>query len=302
MFSDIINIIYSKQFEFAEDLLLSKKELHDFIERIKLNELVEYINVDGGKLLRSIIYFYAIHLANSKNILRRQSAVHETAALIEAIHFASILHDDVVDNCATRRGKPSSFKVNGGKRSILAGDFLIANIVYEFFKIHEDELIRAFFLNECKNTARGALLEQNLTPNSEIDEYTKVALLKTAPLFRMASFLGAYIASGDLKSSKSISTFGGCFGIIYQVQNDIDCYKFQDFSKSEDYKERNITFVSIILRKFFDFNVFASKEANETHYKIAQNIINSTKFVIVSKRILSQYYRYALTHLKHHPE
>jgi geranylgeranyl pyrophosphate synthase len=294
MFSEVIDRLYSRRSEFTEDLLRSQSALRNFIERLRMNELTSGLGIGCGKSMRSIMYFCAANMRPTVDM----HVLYETAALIEAIHFASILHDDVVDNNSTRRGSDSSLQINGNKRTILAGDYLIASVVHEFFRLHADEIVRTSFLSECKATAQGALLERTLTTSSGIDEYIRMALLKTSPLFRIAAFLGAYLSSHDLLFARRFSAFGSCFGLIYQVQNDIDCYKPQDPTESEDYIEGNITFVSVVLRKFFNYDVFDAKETSDARYRTAQELINSTRFTGVSMGIMKRHYNYTLDFLE----
>jgi geranylgeranyl pyrophosphate synthase len=297
MFSEIINAFFSKRSTFADDLLLVKDVFDDFIKEIELNSLVKRININGGKLLRSIMYFGAFYLNNSKNT-NDLINVHKTAALIEAAHFASLLHDDVVDNSMVRRNTESSLKINGSKVSILVGDYIATKVVNELFKIHEDKLIANMFLEKCSEMARGALLEQILTVDSDIDDYVTAASLKTSSLFECSASIGARLASIDDHLSSKISKFGRCFGLIYQVQNDINCYRFKNFFESEDYMEKNATFPSIVMKRFFDYDVFSSKTRTEKAYKIAQEIVNSRKFMAMSMDLLNDYYKYLSNNLK----
>ncbi|MDR0630606.1 MAG: polyprenyl synthetase family protein [Holosporales bacterium] len=286
MFSKIIGRFLSKREKFDKALSVSQGFLNAFILETRIKNLVSPFSMGAGKSLRSIIYFNSVDWNDKRQY---SESIYKTAALIETVHFASILHDDVIDNNLIRRNTDSSLKVHGRKKSILIGDYLLIKIVSEFFKIHKDQLIRNMFLRECSATAYGALLEQSLTIDSSVEEYIRVISLKTAPLFKISAFLGAYLASNDFAKAKKNALFGVCFGILYQIQNDLDCYKHETFHKSEDYLEDNVTFPIIILKKYFNYNVFKSKDKKEGKYKMVQNIIKSFKFQTISKEILNKY-------------
>jgi octaprenyl-diphosphate synthase len=222
----------------------------------------------------------------------------KTAALIEALHFASIIHDDIIDDSLWRRGNSSFHQSFGRKFSILFGDYIFANASKRFLDLHQNNrLVQNLFLRECSSTILGAIREQRLTGTVNIEECLRVTSLKTSPFFKLSCFLGAYLASDDFKGSIKYATFGICFGILYQIQNDLDCYKFEDYLESEDYMQNNITFPIVILRHYFNFNVFNDSSNRQENYVKAKEFIFSKQFTEIIKNITKKYYETVVSNL-----
>jgi geranylgeranyl pyrophosphate synthase len=213
---------------------------------------------------------------SNKNKLNKTH--HETAALIETIHNASIMHDDVIDNNFIRRNTNSFLKTHGYKESILIGDFIIIESIKRFLNLHtKDKFAKKYFLKECRNTAYGALLEQKLNKSNtvfEIGECIKMMAFKTSPLFKLSCLLGAHLTEQPFSLCKKAAMFGVYFGIIFQAQNDINSYQFVEYHESEDYMQKNITLPIIILCNNFGFSLenFKKNTNQKDYLTIKKNI------------------------------
>ena len=289
MFSHLINDILIKRGDFKEDLEKLEEKIKEFISENNEFAILAPFTLNRGKRIRSILYF--LNWNNSSSIMKNKD--YKTIALIELMHFASIIHDDVVDNNNNRRNSTSFMKKYGKKKSILFGDFILIKTVNEFIKLHsKNEFVKTLFLRECSATAYGAVLEQGLMGNSSFQAYLRVISLKTSPFFKLVCFLGKFLSTNDFKSAKKAALWGICFGILFQAQNDFDGYNFKNFQESEDFMEKNITFPIIILRDEFGYDISKFYESNQKNYTEIKSIINSNEFKMVSKKYFSKFLNY----------
>ncbi len=290
MFSDVIDRVLSKQVEYSEDLRVLEDYIKEFLE---INTRVPHLSpfeVHKGKRIRSILYFM-----NWKNPDSVSSEIkYKTIALIELIHFASILHDDVIDNNMTRRNASSFLSKYGYKNSIVFGDVLFINVIDGFLKLHNSNtLVKNFCLKACTSTAYGALLERHLTISSSFQECLKTSILKTSSLFELSCFLGEYLSSTDFQKAK-ISAIGGlCFGILFQFHNDVNDYSTTNFEESEDFMQKNITMPLLLLRDFFNFDLSKFNSTNQQTYDEIKKLMHTPEFRAYAFNILSKYQRRA---------
>lgn len=282
MFSELISNVLSKRKDYLEDLAELEKTIRDYLSTNEAFSILEPFILNKGKRIRSILYF--INLGSEKTTVQK----YKTIALIEIIHFASIMHDDVIDNNFLRRNGVSFLKEYGKKKSILFGDFLLVKAINELLRLHsKDNLVKNFCLREFSATAYGAVLEQMLSAKSSLQECLRVASLKTGTLFKLSCFLGKYLSSEDFKKAKQAAVHGLCFGTIFQIQNDIDSYKPEKCEDSEDYMQKNITLPLLILRDHFGFDISAFYDSSQEGYDEIKNFIFSHKFENIAKSYLS---------------
>jgi geranylgeranyl pyrophosphate synthase len=289
VFSEIIDRTLKRASKFTEDVDLLNRHLLALVEKNhSLQKLVPFVK-NRGKYVRSILYFDFWNNAN----YAIEEKKYKTIALIELLHLASMMHDDVIDNNYNRRSNDSFMKRYGSKESILLGDFVFAKVVNEFLILHDSEsLVKNLFLRECSATAYGVVLERQLTYASTFSEYLRVAMLKTSPLFKLCCFLGAYLSTKNFVIAKRAAIFGICFGVIFQIQNDISCYNFEDFKDSEDYVQKNITLPAVILRDHFDYDISKFEQSDQIHYEEMRKMIFSSKFTLKVTQHLNKFIRY----------
>jgi octaprenyl-diphosphate synthase len=291
MFSDIIRSVISQKDSVSLELRLIDELLDDVIG-------CQYESIKNGKKLRATLFFQFFNkfsIKQSETVIRKNVW---TAALIEAIHFASIVHDDIIDDGIRRRENLSFHQLFGRKFSILFGDYIFANASKKFLDLHQNNpVIRRLFLRECSSTILGALREQSLTTAVNVEECLRITSLKTSPLFKLSCFLGAYMTSENFKNSIKYATFGTCFGILYQIQNDLDCYRFENYLESEDYVQKNITLPIIILRHYFNFDAFSESSNQQENYNKTKEFIFSKRFVEILQHITKKYREIVVSNL-----
>jgi len=144
------------------------------------------------------------------------------ASAIELLHTESIIHDDIIDEENTRRGKPSFHIKYGYNSSILTADFVLGVILNIGSKLKNPQV-----MNELSKAAtrmsEGEMMEirLNKAPAITEDDYIKVLDFKTASLFEASSRIGAMLGNGSEEQVSAMTTFGRLLGIAYQIHDDL---------------------------------------------------------------------------------
>jgi geranylgeranyl pyrophosphate synthase len=286
VFSALIEGVLDVRNCLQADLHKLEETLGYLLQQSEVLDIFSPFAMKKGKRLRSLLYFKNWGAASKIG----DELKYKTIALIELMHLASIIHDDVVDRNSTRRGAFSFLQAYGQKKSVLCGDFLFVNAINTFLRLHADnEFVRRIFLRECAATAYGAVLEQQLDIHSSISSYIRVASLKTASLFKLVCFLGAFLSTGNFQAAKKAARWGTCFGIIFQVQNDLDSYKADKFEEAEDFVQKNITFPILLLRDKFGYDTLKFSELTQEEYSKIKSNIENENFKITAQQCLKKY-------------
>jgi len=204
-------------------------------------QLAAHIVAAGGKRLRPLLTLAAARMAGYRG--RRHVAL---AACVEFIHTATLLHDDVVDESALRRGQASANAAFGNKPSVLVGDFLFARAFQLMVKDGSLEVLR--ILSEAAATiAEGEVLQlviQNDTATSEA-QYLQVIEGKTAALFAAATEVGAVVAGRPADEQAALRAYGHNLGIAFQLVDDALDYSAEQErlgkTVGDDFREGKIT-------------------------------------------------------------
>ncbi len=193
---------------------LIQEKLHSEIGLI--DQLGHYIVNSGGKRLRPALVLL------SANCFAYCESLHiKLAAVIEFIHTATLLHDDVVDASMLRRGKATANQRWGNEASVLVGDFLYSRafqMMVEAGSMHVMEIMA-----DATNTIAEGEVQQLINrhdPETSEQRYLQVIHNKTAKLFEAAAQVGAVIAGQDLQTEQAMSNYGRHLGIAYQFIDD----------------------------------------------------------------------------------
>ena len=193
---------------------LIQEKLHSEIGLI--DQLGHYIVNSGGKRLRPALVLL------SANCFAYRAGLHiKLAAVIEFIHTATLLHDDVVDASMLRRGKETANQRWGNEASVLVGDFLYSRafqMMVEAGSIHVMEIMA-----DATNTIAEGEVQQLINrhdPGTTEQRYLQVIHNKTAKLFEAAARVGAVIAGQDRQTEQAMSNYGRHLGIAYQLIDD----------------------------------------------------------------------------------
>ena len=193
-----------------------------------LSQVLDHIRQRAGKRMRPMLI-----LRMAKNFGQITSATQHAAVGLELLHTASLVHDDVVDESAERRGQASVNKVFDNKVAVLVGDYILSTALLQVSFTHSEEIVR--YLAELGRTlSNGEILQLSNIQNQEISEnvYYQVIKQKTAALFEACAALGALSAGADEANIESARRFGQNLGIIFQIRDDIfDYYDLGEIGK-----------------------------------------------------------------------
>ncbi|HLE47871.1 MAG TPA: polyprenyl synthetase family protein, partial [Candidatus Thermoplasmatota archaeon] len=145
----------------------------------------------------------------------------DTAAAIELLHMASLVHDDILDDADLRRGKPTIHRQLGVPRALLVGDFVFARSVTRLNDLPDD--VREAVIHAGVDLAEGEALELELTRKgaSTLEQYFTVIAKKTASLLETSGYAGARLAGADEATSVRMADFGFYAGIAFQLVDDL---------------------------------------------------------------------------------
>ena len=206
-----------------------RERLHS--EVVLIRQVAEYIIGGGGKRLRP-----ALVLLSAGALGYRGTAHHTLAAVVEFIHTATLLHDDVVDESALRRGRPTANTLFGNAASVLVGDFVYSRAFQMMVNIDDMRVLRV--LADATNViAEGEVLQLMNCRNADIDEasYLQVIRYKTAKLFEAASRLGALLAGAPPAVEEAMAAYGSHLGTAFQLIDDV-----LDYSGEADVIGKNV--------------------------------------------------------------
>ncbi|MFN4219363.1 MAG: polyprenyl synthetase family protein [bacterium] len=276
------NIDFLNSFKYIKDV----DELSNFVYGLKnytvekieeitkfseSNWLIKRINdymVYTGKMVRSsFFYLFLLGLVYEVEDLDAElwDKVFELGAIFELAHSATLIHDDILDNASTRRGKPSVHKKFGVDGAIIFGDILIISVLNEAYNIYP---CYSKILMEClKDMCLGEVLQYQNKYNFEIEEeeYLKILFLKTGTLFGAISHIAYHLASEvsgkEYKKEIALTLYDlfSRYGVSFQIVDDIlDYIQKSKILKKDSYSDLlsgRVTYPLIILARSKDKEV-----------------------------------------------
>ncbi len=182
-----------------------------------VNQVAEHIIAAGGKRLRPMLLLLA-----ARALGHGGADAHQLAAVVEFIHTATLLHDDVVDESDLRRGRKTANALFGNAPSVLVGDFLYSRSFQLMVELERMPVMR--ILADTTNAiAEGEVLQLLHIRNPDTDEpaYLKVIERKTAVLFAAATRIGALLAGADETMQQRLHDYGMALGYAFQIADDV---------------------------------------------------------------------------------
>ncbi len=182
-----------------------------------VNQVAEHIVAGGGKRLRPMLLLLA-----ARGLGHGGADAHQLAAVIEFIHTATLLHDDVVDESDLRRGRKTANALFGNAASVLVGDFLYSRSFQLMVELERLPVMR--ILADTTNAiAEGEVLQLLHIRNPDTDEgaYLNVIERKTAVLFAAATRIGALLADADETTQQRLHDYGMALGYAFQIADDV---------------------------------------------------------------------------------
>jgi octaprenyl-diphosphate synthase len=215
--------------DMAEVDRVIRARLHSDV--VLVRQVAEYIIGSGGKRLRpAMVILCARALGYGGN------HQHELAAVVEFIHTATLLHDDVVDESALRRGRNTANAVFGNAASVLVGDFLYSRAFQMMVSVHDMRVMEV--LADATNTiAEGEVLQlMNChDPDISVEAYLQVIRYKTAKLFEASGRLGAIVAGRGDNVEATLGRYGMHLGTAFQLVDDV-----LDYSGNAEQTGKNV--------------------------------------------------------------
>ncbi len=214
-----------------------EQDLADFIDLFNLalthedgllSKALAHIRQRGGKRMRPMLI-----LLTAKNYGKITSVTQHAAVGLELLHTASLVHDDVVDESAERRGQASVNATYDNKVAVLVGDYILSTALLHVSKTGNQRIVE--YLAELGRTlAAGEILQLTNIQNQEISEevYYQIIKNKTAALFEACASIGALSAGASDEDVKRAAQFGQNLGIMFQIRDDIfDYYDSTEIGK-----------------------------------------------------------------------
>jgi octaprenyl-diphosphate synthase len=181
-----------------------------------INQLSRHIILSGGKRLRPMLVMLA---AKSCHYEGNDDAL--LAAVVEFIHTATLLHDDVVDDSDMRRGQKTASNIWGNEAAVLVGDYLYSRAFQMMVRAHSMRIME--LLSNTTNTIAEGEVKQLLNvrdPETSEVQYQDVIYSKTACLFEAATLIGAILAGADTETENGLACYGKHLGIAFQLIDD----------------------------------------------------------------------------------
>ena len=227
---------------------LIEHELRVFEEKFKgavrsnvsmLDRIMRYVVKRKGKQLRPMFVFLSANLCGEVN-----ESTYRAASLVELLHTATLVHDDVVDDSMERRGFFSVYALWKNKASVLVGDYLLAKGLLLSLDNNDFQILK-YLSDAVRQMSEGELLQMEKSRSLNLDEstYFEIITNKTASLLAAACAAGAWSTSQNEGMALDMKNFGEKVGIAFQIKDDLFDYTSQDVGKptGNDIKEKKLT-------------------------------------------------------------
>ncbi|RYZ27696.1 MAG: polyprenyl synthetase family protein [Chitinophagaceae bacterium] len=204
-----------------------------------LDRVMRYVVKRKGKQIRPMFVFLSAKLCGEVN-----DSTYRAASLVELLHTATLVHDDIVDDSLERRGFFSVYALWKNKVSVLVGDYLLAKGLLLSLDNNDFEILK--ILSEAvRRMSEGELLQMEKSRSLNLDEtvYLEIIKNKTASLLSSACGAGAWSVSGDPVLTDKMRLFGEKVGMAFQIKDDLFDYTSQNIGKptGNDIKEKKLT-------------------------------------------------------------
>ncbi len=202
-----------------DDIKLFEKEFRNALHsEVRLINLVgKYILRHKGKHIRPVLTILASRVCGQPTLNS-----YRAAAMIELLHIATLIHDDVIDEAEKRRGFPSINRVWKNKIAVLMGDFILSKTLINMVGLKDFSALQ-LIADTAEKLASGEILqiEKSLTRSMTEDVYFDMIYQKTASLISTSCELGAITSTGEEQDRKAMVTYGTKLGMAFQVKDDL---------------------------------------------------------------------------------
>jgi len=292
------------------------KEMEDFEQKFRssmktrvllLDKIMTYIVKRKGKQIRPMFVFLS---AGACGIINEST--YRGASLIELVHTASLVHDDVVDNSNYRRG---FFSVNAlwkNKIAVLVGDFLLTRGLFLAME-HKDYELLSICTEAVKEMSEGELLQMEKARQLDIKEeiYYEIIRQKTASLIASCCAVGASSSGASAEVVAKMKAFGQHVGMAFQIKDDLFDYGDDEIGKplGIDIKEKKMTLPLIHalsksswLEKRRIINIVRNKSEDSAKVKEVIEFVKKSGGIEYAQDVMQQYYQKAISILDEMPD
>lgn len=293
----------------GNELSLFEKKFSDSVKSSNalLDRIMRFIIKRKGKQMRPMFVFLSAKIAGEIG-----DATYRAAGLIELLHTATLVHDDVVDNSMKRR---DFFSINAlwkNKIAVLVGDYLLSKGLLMSIE-HDDYKILKITSRAVKEMSEGELLQMEKARKLDIDEavYFEIIRAKTASLLSSACAAGAYSATNDENVSEHFRLFGEKIGIAFQIKDDLFDYGQDNIGKPTgiDIKEKKMTLPLIYTLNNVDTAtkrkiIYIVKNNSTDRSKVNEviSIVQKSGGIAYAQQKMKQYIEEAIQILHKYPE
>ncbi len=205
--------------EYKSDMERMERRIHESLgtDVPLIQQVSKYILGAGGKRFRPLLHLLSARLCG----YREHDAEYLLGSVVEYIHTASLLHDDVVDEAKIRRGRDAANSLWGNQASILVGDYLYSKALYHAVRLQKQRVMDV--LSETTTTmSEGEVLQLMQIQNADITEadYFRLVECKTGVLISASCRLGAIISKAPLSQEDALTAYGKKLGLAFQITDD----------------------------------------------------------------------------------
>ena len=267
-----INIDISKELKTVERLIKS-----DINKEKTISGLYNYIFKSNGKKIRSRLNLIASSLKENNNR-------YKLASIIELLHTATLVHDDVVDNASTRRGNKSVNNLWSNSHGVLIGDYIYSKAFMLMVEIGKNDIL-AELADATNDISQGELIQLDAISNIKIslNKLKKISYFKTGRLFEASAKTGAMLAGANKNFIKNISESAKNIGILFQIKDDL--LDYSNTSKTgkqsfQDLKEGKVTYPF-----FFALKNSSQKEKKQLINFLGNQRLNEKKALLLISKL-----------------
>jgi octaprenyl-diphosphate synthase len=259
-----------------------------------LDKIMKYIVQSKGKQMRPMFVLLSAKVCGKIN-----EKTYRAASLIELLHTATLVHDDVVDDSNKRRGFFSINALWKNKIAVLVGDYLLSKGLLLSLN-NKDFRMLEILATAVKDMSEGELLQAEKARKLDITEdiYFNIIRCKTASLISSACAAGAFSSNENEEQAKLFSAFGEKVGIAFQIKDDLFDYGNEDVGKptGNDIKEKKMTLPLIHTLNHCDkatknkiISIFKNSEKKKTEIKFILEAVNDYKGIEYATQKMNQY-------------
>lgn len=293
-----------------EDLKTFEIEFNRSIESdvLLINSITKYMMRKKGKNIRPALTLLSAKLCGEPTI-----NTYRAAAMMELLHIATLIHDDVVDDATLRRGFPSLNFTWKNKLSVLIGDFLLSKALINMIKIKDFDALERISITAEKLSAGEILqIEKSLTRSMDEATYFNMIGQKTASLIATSCELGAITTTKKNKDRKATYDFGNCLGIAFQIKDDlfdIIGSEYQTGKNSNSDVKKNMITLPLIYAKSKMSRIqkrrlnrlLTKKKKDKKNLLSIRELITETGGIKYSIDKMKEYSNLALDAIQHYP-